>query len=503
MRELRGLVRVRLEAVLDEDLALAEESALPHAAGDADVGVLGLAGLIHMAAHYVSSRTHVEQQIVSLAMTSSPAAFLSYSRKDDDNGHVTQFRARLSDEIGTQTGHDFAIFQDRTDILWGQAWKERIVDSLNAVTFLIPILTPRFFVSTSCRDEVTLFVEREKRLTRKDLILPIYYVDAPTFNEGEDSQDDLIRLLAGRQYADWRELRFEPFTSPQVGKMLAQLALQVRRTLERSPAMPSARGTARTTPDDKSPARVGEEAEPKATGAPPARTEPPTRIVDAMHRGDHATIEEAVRAAKPGDRIVVRPGLYETGIVVDKPLEILGEGELGEVVVQARGADVLLFKATMGRVANLTLRQMGGGQWYGVDVAQGRLELEGCDITSQSLACVAIHAGADPRLRRNRIHDGKSAGILVYENGQGLLEDNEIVGNEMSGVAIKEGGNPTLRRNQINRNGYEAIWIYDAGAGLVEDNDLTDNVRGPWDVSADSKANLRAARNREQESPTP
>ena len=30
----------------------------------------------------------------------------------------------------------------------------------------------------------------------------------------------------------------------------------------------------------------------------------------------------------------------------------------------------------MGRVANLTLRQMGSGQWDGVDISQGRLDLE-------------------------------------------------------------------------------------------------------------------------------
>lgn len=54
--------------------------------------------------------------------------------------------------------------------------------------------------------------------------------------------------------------------------------------------------------------------------------------------------------------------------------------------------------------------------------------MEGCGITSQSLTCVAIHDGADPRLRRNRIHDGKQSGVYVNEHGRGTLEDNEIMG---------------------------------------------------------------------------
>ena len=182
-----------------------------------------------------------------------------------------------------------------------------------------------------------------------------------------------------------------------------------------------------------------------------AKTEPPTHVVDAFQRGDFATVGAAIKAAKPGDRILVRPGLYEEGLVVDKPLEILGDGPVADIEIRARGADALLFQASIGRVANLTLRQAGGkGDWYGVDITQGRLDLEGCDISSQSLACVAIRDGADPRLRRNQIHDGKAAGVFVYDSGLGTLEDNDITGNALSGVEIKTGGNPTLRRNQIH-----------------------------------------------------
>ena len=48
--------------------------------------------------------------------------------------------------------------------------------------------------------------------------------------------------------------------------------------------------------------------------------------------------------------------------------------------------DAIRFKANIGRISNLTLRQVGGeGIWYGIDITQGRLELEGCDISSREL----------------------------------------------------------------------------------------------------------------------
>ncbi len=151
----------------------------------------------------------------------------------------------------------------------------------------------------------------------------------------------------------------------------------------------------------------------------------------------------------------------------------------------------------MGRVANLILRQVGDGDWYGVNITQGRLELEDCDINGQGVACVGIRGGADPRLlRRNRVHDSEHSGVFVHEAAQGVVEDNDIFGNTYAGVEIESGGSPTLHRNRINRNGH-AVGVHEGGSGTVEDNDLRDNKRGAWDVSSDSEPKLTRVRNLE------
>ena len=162
-------------------------------------------------------------------------AFMSYVHFDDDynEGQLTKFRERLAGEVRAQTGEAFDIFQDRKDIQWGQQWRERLEESLDQVTFLIPILTPSFFKSEYCRKELERFLQREKELNRNDLLLPVYYISCPLLDEEEKRQTDtLAQILAERQYADWRELRLEPFTNPQVPKILAKLASQIR-ALER------------------------------------------------------------------------------------------------------------------------------------------------------------------------------------------------------------------------------------------------------------------------------
>ena len=111
---------------------------------------------------------------------------------------------------------------------------------------------------------------------------------------------------------------------------------------------------------------------------------------------------------------------------------------------------------------------------------------------------MAIHGNADPRLRRNRIRESKlSSGVLVYEDGQGTLEENEIFGNAQAGVEIRGKARPTLRRNRISRNRYKGIWIYECGGGTFEENDLRDNIQGAWEISEDCRPNLKLSGNLE------
>jgi parallel beta-helix repeat protein len=423
-----------------------------------------------------------------------------------ESGRLTDFCKRLSGEVQLQTGLEFPIFQDRKDIAWGQQWRERINESLDAVTFLIPILTASFFKSEPCRTELKRFLDREKQLNRNDLILPVYYVDSVALNEAtKRDADPLAKVIADRQYVDWRELRFEPFTSPQVGKLLAKMATQIAEALDRAQAQRDTGPASQETVSRETSssgvvisAQGAESPSAQSSGAtrlPTQKTEPPTRVVDAFYRGDHATLTDALNAAQPGDRILVRPGLYQEGIVIEKPVEIIGDGDLADVIIEAKGKNVVLFKTSMGRIGNVTLRQTGGeGTWFGVDIAQGRLHLEGCDITSQSIACVGIHAGADPRLLRNHIHDGKDVGVMVYDNGQGTLEDNDIFANTFAGVQIQTGGNPTLRRNRIHDGKSAGVLVQENGQGTLEDNDIFANTNSGVQIRTGGNPTLRRNR---------
>jgi hypothetical protein len=175
------------------------------------------------------------RKLLALDMEKSPIAFLSYAHKDDQHGRVSELRNRLSSEVEMATGAEFTIFQDRKDIHWGMAWRDRIERSLDGVTFLIPILTPIFFKSEACRGELQRFLQREKDLGRRDLVLPIYYIQADVIDDQELRRGDpLATELYERQYVSWRHLRHKNFEDEEVRAELEKLALQIKSALLRT-----------------------------------------------------------------------------------------------------------------------------------------------------------------------------------------------------------------------------------------------------------------------------
>ena len=452
------------------------------------------------------------------------AGFLSYVRADDDDGGISALCEALEREVRLQLGRPFQIFRDVEDVRWGQRWKRRIDDTLDNASVLIPVITPGFFGRPECRREVERILEREKQLGRDELIFSIHYV------ETRPGDDALAKELFARQMADWRQLRVEPLTDTAVRKRLVELASRIRDTFDAAPLPPA---SAPST-------LLAQSASVEARALP--ANEPPTIVVDPLGRLGPRTIHAAIEQADPGMRILVHPGLYTEPLVIEHPLELIGQGVREEIVIRVTDGDALAFRTNFGRVSNLTIHVAGttDRQKHTVWVAQGRLELQECDLRSDAAASLYVSGGADPRVRGNRIHDGANAGILLVEQALGTYEDNDVSGhalaafeardganptvrrnrlrdapngggilvheratgtyegNEVSGVGlcgveVRDAGRPTLRGNRILGNYHGGIYVHRGGGGVFEDNEI-EGVE-PWDVEGDCVDNVTARGN--------
>lgn len=217
-------------------------------------------------------------------------------------------------------------------------------------------------------------------------------------------------------------------------------------------------------------------------------TGPGEVLVAADGTGQYTSLKEAVQRVAEGTRIRVRPGINREGIIIDRPLEIIGDGKHEEIVIEASDSDCIRMEAGQAVVKGLSLRCRAGSagpdELCGVDVAKGHLLLVECNITSDTWACVTVHgANTVATIRDCRTHDGERSGVWVYWRGRGTFEGCDIFGNARAGVEVRLAGDPIVRNCRIHYNGYESVRIFAGGRATVEGCDLTGNKQGAWKIS--------------------
>jgi anti-anti-sigma factor len=180
-------------------------------------------------------------------MALKPAGFWSYTTSDDaaSHGRLSRLRCLLADEMQAKIGRlpKVTIFQDVKTIPYGSNWQNQITTAIDGSSFFLPIITPAFLQSEGCYREVQSFRDRQKTLSRDDLIFPIHYLDVTAFNSSRRSEcydPRILDYLLTLQWADLRPLRLMPFdTSLEVAKGVERVAEAICAALLRETVMTS------------------------------------------------------------------------------------------------------------------------------------------------------------------------------------------------------------------------------------------------------------------------
>lgn len=252
----------------------------------------------------------------------------------------------------------------------------------------------------------------------------------------------------------------------------------------------------------------------------------PTLCVSPAEPGHYRRISDALEKAPPGSRIQLLPGVYRESLVIKKPVEILGQGPLAEIVMVSDQDHTLQVRADKVRVKGVTVRFRAAHarcRSAAIYVAHGSLEAEGCDISSDALSSVLVQGSkARIRLLHCEIHHGHECGVFVPPDGQAILEDCSIYRNELSGVQVQRGvlsmkrckiheqaanhgvsitglstvtleecdiyenglaglliaggAKPVIRRTQIHHGRESGVLVHDKGQGVIEDCNIHHNA---------------------------
>jgi len=212
----------------------------------------------------------------------------------------------------------------------------------------------------------------------------------------------------------------------------------------------------------------------RETQTPSPQQKTKTHVVDRRPgKGDFTSIQAAINAAEPGDRIMVREGTYRESLRLSKALEIIGQGDRDYILVTTDKGVALHCDAPLARVAGLRFRREAGNadnKGYGIWITAGGAEIEDCVVESLSLACISVNgSGTTPALRRCHVRDGAQGGLFVNDGAQPVVEACRFVGNALAGVTVKgQATRATLRRCGAQNGKASGFFFQDGAGGVME-----------------------------------
>lgn len=130
--------------------------------------------------------------------------FMSYAHADQTSivgGDPRRFAQDIVDAVEALHDRTVRLFTDTEDGSWGEILWDRLDQELEASTFLLPFITPRYLKSEGCRREFTRFKDAADRRTSDQRILPLLWI--PTHELSKESPTDpVIASVQKLRYRD-------------------------------------------------------------------------------------------------------------------------------------------------------------------------------------------------------------------------------------------------------------------------------------------------------------
>jgi hypothetical protein len=210
--------------------------------------------------------------------------------------------------------------------------------------------------------------------------------------------------------------------------------------------------------------------------------------------GQYATIQSAIDAAKPGDTVSVKAGVYNERLKFKEGIELKGESRETTIVRYAAAPTALAGQSSYdaplevrncksGQVEQLTFEQTAADSRQatpgsnickidGIIVVNSSITIKNCRATSAAACGIDVSgSGSAPTLIENQCRLSVFSGILFEDGAQGTVENNICEQNQADGIwVLGPGTAPNLINNECRSNKREGILFFRGAGGKAEQN---------------------------------
>ncbi len=124
--------------------------------------------------------------------------FVSYARKDNANGWISNFVDELlAEHRKFAAGRDLTYFFDKHEIGAGADWQHTLNHGIAHSKLFVAFISPNYFASEWCRKEWRAWIDAEiaKHILTAG-VRPVYIVEVPGLTDGKLSDQDFAKQIA-------------------------------------------------------------------------------------------------------------------------------------------------------------------------------------------------------------------------------------------------------------------------------------------------------------------
>jgi predicted component of type VI protein secretion system len=165
--------------------------------------------------------------------------FISYSRRDNERGRVTDLVERIKQNFASFAGRPLEPFFDVTEIQGMEDWRQRILQGLRESRLLLACLSPAYLESKYCEWEFVEYLKYEiGHLHGFTGVAPIYFVHVPGWGDKDFDQRCAawVAELRRRQSFDllpWYEEGEGVLREDMVRERMEKLTVQIAEAIKR------------------------------------------------------------------------------------------------------------------------------------------------------------------------------------------------------------------------------------------------------------------------------
>ena len=203
---------------------------------------------------------------------------------------------------------------------------------------------------------------------------------------------------------------------------------------------------------------------------------------------DYATIQEAIDAASPSDKIRVREGTYVENININKSIQVRGTAN-ARIVAADDSQPAVRISATDATFRRFEVR---GGRGVLIEFAGTGVTLDRLLVSASLSEGITLNGGEGCHVKKCKSFENIGAGILL----SGSIQPDGNVGYEVKSCSIDRNGSQgiklldssggVIQRCKIAQNGRDGILIDNSSDVTLLDNDSSSNAAAGYRIIAAS-----------------